>query len=141
MAIDISAQAPASRKALTTARRASRIEIGPSVAFGATACTARAKFCSTVLLLESPVGATSMRAWPSGVTHWLFDVRRQVVERHLVRLEQIAQIVERGVQRLHEYRLGALAHRRIGFGERRHRRREAPRRDRRRSRCRCRPAG
>ncbi len=34
--METSAQAPASMKAVTTARRASRIEIGPSVAFGAT---------------------------------------------------------------------------------------------------------
>ena len=71
MAIDISAQAPASMKAPTTARRASRIDIGPSVAVGATVCTARAKLCSTVLSLESPAGATSIRACPSDVTHCL----------------------------------------------------------------------
>ena len=35
-AIDSSAQAPASRKAVMMVRRASRIEIGPSVAFGST---------------------------------------------------------------------------------------------------------
>jgi hypothetical protein len=38
-AIDKSAQAPASRKAVMMVRRASRIEMGPSVALGSTFCT------------------------------------------------------------------------------------------------------
>ena len=70
MKIDASAQAPASPKARMMVRLASRIETGPPIASGATACTARANFRSTSLLPASPLGLTEMRARPSGTSHW-----------------------------------------------------------------------
>ena len=67
IAIDRKAQRPASMKARTTVWPDSRIEIGPPLARGSTASTARANSRSTSLSLGSPFGWASTRARPSAV--------------------------------------------------------------------------
>src|SRR5215831_11884585 len=71
MVIEASAQKPASMNARTTVRPDSRIETGPPMPLGSTACTARANSRKVSLSLGSPLGRISTLKRPSLVTHSL----------------------------------------------------------------------
>ena len=130
MAIESSAQAPASMKAVTTVRRASRIEIGPSVASGATALNgARKRRAASRCCWNRP--SARRRCAPARPASPIARSRSggrlsRVTSCALNRLRRSSSAVRNGCTNAD---LGALARRRIGLGERRHGGGEAPRRD------------
>ena len=97
--IEASAQKPASKNARTTVRPDSRIEIGPPIALGSTSSTARANRRKVSLSLGSPFGRMSTFGAPVLGDPFARDLGGQSFERDRLRLQIVAQLVERDIER------------------------------------------
>ena len=124
---------PAWTKAETTVSPDLRIDTGPPIAVGSAASTALANLRRLSLSLGSPFGKASTRIKPSLAFQELTIIRRQILQRDRLRLQEILELLEHDLQRIDEDRLRLVAGGLIGIGELLQRVREPARGDRARS--------